>query len=89
MEGDYDFVLDNKFINAKTGDAISIPKGVPHRFVVGSNGGRSLIISPPELEHYFFKVSELLTRGEVSWKTESDMATRYGQIFLDNTKHWS
>lgn len=89
LEGDYEFVLDNNFIKAKIGDVVSIPKGVPHRFVVGNTRGRVLITSPPTLEHYFFKVSELLVKGEVSWKTESDIATQYGQIFLDNTKHWS
>ena len=89
MDGDYEFVLDNNFIKAKTGDVISIPKGVSHRFVAGNKGGRALITSPPRLEHYFFKVSELLTRGEVPWKTESNIANQYGQIFLDNTKHWS
>jgi quercetin dioxygenase-like cupin family protein len=89
IDGDYEFVLDNNFIKAKTGDVISIPKGTPHRFIVGNTGGRVLITSPPRLEHYFFKVSELLAIGEVPWKTESDIANQYGQIFLDNAKHWS
>ncbi|WP_165776452.1 cupin domain-containing protein [Candidatus Nitrosotalea bavarica] len=89
IDGDYEFVLDNKPITVKTGGVISIPKGVPHRFLVGSNGGRVIIISPPELEHYFSKVSELLAKGEVSWKTELDIANQHGQIFLDNAKHWS
>jgi quercetin dioxygenase-like cupin family protein len=89
IDGDYEFVLDNKPITVKTGGVISIPKGVPHRFLVGSNGGRVIIISPPELEHYFSKVSELLAKDEVSWKTELDIANQHGQIFLDNAKHWS
>ncbi|MFZ0843850.1 MAG: cupin domain-containing protein [Nitrosotalea sp.] len=88
MDGDYEFILDDKPTMIKTGDVISIPKGVPHRFVTGDNGGRVLIISPPDLEHYFFQVSQLLAKGEVSWKTELEIANQYGQIFLDNTKHW-
>ena len=89
IEGNYEFVLDTKPIKAKTGDVISIPKGIPHRFVVGSTGGRVLIISPPELEYYFSKVSELLVKDKVTWETESDIAKQYGQIFIDNVKHLS
>jgi hypothetical protein len=68
-------LLDNKSITVKTGEAISISTGVPHRFVVGSMGGRVVIICPPELEHYFSKVGELLGRGEVSWKTDPILQT--------------
>ncbi len=45
-------------------------------------------MSPPELEHYFFKVGELFGKGKVSYKTESNIAEQYGQIFLDNRNHW-
>jgi hypothetical protein len=55
---------------------------------VGYKGGYALVISPPELEFYFFKVSELLDKGEVSFETESSIGKQYGQVFLDNTKHW-
>ncbi len=48
---------------------IFVPKGAPHRFVVGNKGGHALIISPPGLEFYFFKVSELLDKGKVSYET--------------------
>lgn len=88
IEGDYEFILDGKVIKGTSGDVIFIPKGIPHRFTVGNKGGHSLIISPPELEFYFFKVSELLKRGEVSDETESNIGKQYGQVFLDYTKHW-
>lgn len=88
IEGDYEFILDGKLVRAKTGDVIFVPKGVPHRFIVGHKGGHALVISPPELEFYFFKVSELLAKGEVSYETESSIGKHYGQVFLDNTKHW-
>ena len=88
VEGDYEFILDGKSVMGKPGDIIFVPKEAPHRFVVGHKGGHALIISPPELEFYFFKVSELLDKGEVSYKTELSIGKQYGQIFLDNTKHW-
>jgi quercetin dioxygenase-like cupin family protein len=88
VEGDYEFILDGKSVTGKPGDVIFVPKDVPHRFVVGCKGGHALVISPPELEFYFFKVSELFDKGEVSYETESRIGKQYGQVFLDNTKHW-
>ena len=88
VEGDYEFILEGKSVNGKPGDIIFVPKEAPHRFVVGYKGGHALVISPPELEFYFFKVSELLDKGEVSYETESSIGKQYGQVFLDNTKHW-
>jgi len=88
IEGDYEFILDGKSIMGKSGDVVFVPKGVPHRFVVGSKGGRAIVISPPELEFYFFKTSKLLEDGVVSYETESSIGKQYGQVFLDNTKHW-
>ncbi len=48
----------------------------------------TLQINPPELEFYFYKVSELLEKGEVSMETESSIGKQYGQVFIDNSKHW-
>ena len=50
--------------------------------------GHAIVISPPELEFYFFKVGELLTKGQVSYAEESAIGKKYGQVFLDDTKHW-
>jgi len=88
IEGNYEFILDEKSIIGKPGDTIFVPKETPHRFVVGEKGGHALVISPPELEFYFFKVSELLDKGEVSYQLESNIGKQYGQVFLDNSKHW-
>ena len=88
IEGDYEFILNEEPLTGKPGDVIFVPKGTPHRFVVGYKGGHALVISPPELEFYFFKVSELLDKGGVSHMTESNIAKQYGQVFLDSTNHW-
>lgn len=88
VDGNYEFVLDGKSIMGKPGDIIFVPTGTPHRFVVGSKGGHAIVISPPDLEFYFFKIGEMLDRGEVSYPTEFDMGRQYGQVFLDSTKHW-
>jgi quercetin dioxygenase-like cupin family protein len=88
IEGDYEFTLDEKPLTGKPGDVIFVPKGTPHRFVVGCKGGHALVISPPELEFYFLKVGELLGKGEVSHMAESYIGKQYGQVFLDSTNHW-
>lgn len=88
ISGDYEFILDDKSIMAKSGEMIFVPTGVPHRFVVGPQGGHALVISPPDLEFYFYKVSELLKKGKVSYEEESKIGKEYGQVFLDGSKHW-
>jgi len=88
IEGDYEFILGEESLTGKPGDVILVPKGTPHRFVVGHKGGHTLVISPPELEFYFFKISELLDKGKVSHMTESNIGKQYGQVFLDSTNHW-
>jgi len=88
IDGDYLFILDGKSIEGKPGNTIFVPKGIPHRFEVGTKGGHAIVISPPELEFYFFNVSELLGKGDVSYEEESRIGNKYGQVFLDNTKHW-
>jgi quercetin dioxygenase-like cupin family protein len=88
IDGDYRFILDGKSIEGIPGDTIFVPKETPHRFKVGSRGGHAIVISPPELEFYFFKVGELLGKRRVSYEEESNIGKMYGQVFLDDTKHW-
>jgi quercetin dioxygenase-like cupin family protein len=54
VEGAYEFILEGKSVTGKPRDVIFVPKGSPHRFVVGYKGGDVYVISPPELEFYFF-----------------------------------
>ncbi len=55
IDGDYRFILNEKSIEGKPRDTIFVPKETPHRFKVGPKGGHAIVISPPELEFYFFK----------------------------------
>lgn len=88
IKGNYKFILESKSIDAAPGDVIVVPKSTPHKFTTGDSGGEVLIISPPDLENYFYKVSVLLKQGNVTWETESNIARQYGQVFLENTNHW-
>lgn len=72
---------------SKSGDTIFVPTGSLHRFSGGHAGEHVLVISPPQLEFYFFRVSELLIKGTVSSKMESQIGEQYGQVFLENMKY--
>jgi quercetin dioxygenase-like cupin family protein len=88
VDGSYRFTVDGKRVECKPGDTVFVPKDIPHRFEVGTGGGHAIVISPPELEVYFFKVSELSAKGQISYEEESKVGKKYGQVFLDSTKHW-
>ena len=87
LDGDYEFFLNGISIKAKAGDVICVPTGASHRFVTGPNGGHVIVISPRNLEFYFWEVSQLLAKGDVSFEQESEIGKKYGQIFLDDSKH--
>ena len=87
IEGDYEFFLNGESIKAKTGDAVCVPTGAQHRFVTGSNGGHVTVISPLNSEFYFWEVSKLLAKGNVSFEQESEIGRKYGQIFSNGSKH--
>ena len=83
------FTLGDETRTAGPGDAVSVPAGVPHRYAVGSAGGRALIVVPPGLEAYFEGVGRLLATGLVSWDQEVSIAAAHGQDFVDGAGHWA
>ncbi|MGI0020786.1 MAG: cupin domain-containing protein [Nitrososphaera sp.] len=88
LEGEYSIRYGEKQILAKAGDFVFIPKGVPHNYRSGPQGGRVLVVSPADLEKYFAQVAGMLKDGPVSWESEQEIAGRYGQEFLDSLAHW-
>ena len=89
LEGEYTITSGEEIINAKKGDFVFIPKNTPHNYQTGPNGGKVLVISPAGLENYFRKVSDILQIGPITWKMEQEIASKYGQEFIDNLKHWT
>src|SRR5665213_534620 len=88
QEGDYTFFRAEEVVKASVGDCVTIPPGIPHRYTVGKNGGKVIVISPPNLEKYFCTISQRLLRGEVSLEEERNVASKHGQHFLDMSAHW-
>jgi len=89
VEGDYEFFLNGQSIPAKAGDVVCVLTGAPHRFVTGEKGGHVIVFSPPNLEFYFWEVSQLLAKGNVPFEKESEIGKKYGQIFIEGSKHWA
>ena len=54
LAGHYRFVVGAQAVEAAPGDHVFIPRGVPHHFAVGVDGGRALFtFSPAGAEEYF------------------------------------
>ena len=88
LAGDYVFSRNNQETRLGVGESISIPANTPHRYLVGSEGGRLLVICPPGLENYFWESAQLLVREKLSLAEEFALAAKHGQDFLDTTSHW-
>ncbi|MEO8623584.1 MAG: cupin domain-containing protein [bacterium] len=88
VEGAYTFYRDSEVIHAGPGKSVVIPAGVAHRYRSGPAGGRALVISPPDLERYFWEVAERLRVGVLPLDEEFAIATANGQDFLERAGHW-
>ena len=88
LEGRYSIRSGEQIHTANPGDFVFIPKGLPHSYQSGSEGGTVLVLSPAGLEQYFTEVAEILTKGSLTWELEQEIARRHGQEFLENLKHW-
>ena len=89
LEGEYTIQCNQSVYTAQSGDFVLIPKGVPHSYRSGTEGGKVLVISPAGLEKYFSDVAEVLqASSSITWELEQEIAKRYGQEFLDKLKHW-
>ena len=88
LEGEYSICYGEKEILAKVGDYVFIPKGAPHNYRSGPQGGKVLVVSPAGLEKYFAQVAGMLKDGQVAWESEQEIAKRYGQGFLACLAHW-
>ena len=88
VEGNYQFNLDGKIIDAVKGDFVVIPENIPHKYNSGENGGSILVTTPASVENYFLHVAEKLLHGDVPLEYEFEYAKKNGQLFLENNGHW-
>jgi mannose-6-phosphate isomerase-like protein (cupin superfamily) len=53
LDGNYSISCGNREYQVHGGDFVFIPKGIPHNYQSGSQGGKVLVISPTGLERIF------------------------------------
>ncbi len=84
LKGNYMFHYGEKTIEAKEGDFIRLPKGVPHRFVNKDSitGITMNTITPGGFENFFVEISELSKKDNLSKPKIDSIATKYGITFL-------
>lgn len=88
LDGSYRIRSGDQVYTATSGDFVFIPKGLPHSYQSGVEGGRVLVMSPAGLEKYFKEVAEVLTTESIPWELEQEIARRHGQEFLEKLQHW-
>jgi uncharacterized protein YjlB len=58
LEGSVEYVLDGTRVLAQAGDALHVPRGIPHAFrVVSADGARMLGIGAPAGHEQFFALA--------------------------------
>lgn len=88
LDGEYTIRCGEDVYTSNAGDVVFIPKGMPHNYQSGTNGGKVLVLAPAGLENYFTGVADMLKVGVITRELEQEIAKKYGQEFLDRVKHW-
>jgi quercetin dioxygenase-like cupin family protein len=90
LEGEYTFVRGSETLVARSGEAVVVPAGVPHRYTVGPRGGRALVVTPPQLDDYFVRIAERSQAGSaLTFEEERAVAAACGQDFVEREGHWA
>jgi mannose-6-phosphate isomerase-like protein (cupin superfamily) len=58
LDGSYEVVIDDRWHDARRGEAVLVPGGTVHGFRAGPAGGRALMIYPPASAGFFAAVAE-------------------------------
>lgn len=71
VAGNYRFRVGGDTVVATPGDAVFVPRGAPHDFTVGAEGGRALFVfSPAGVEQYFRDLAAIVDSGAPSVDVE-------------------
>jgi quercetin dioxygenase-like cupin family protein len=83
LEGEYEFWLDGFARRLGPGEAIFLPRGVPHTFRVARGPGRSLtVVTPGGFENFFVEAAERGLRFPPDPCDLGDLPARYGIEFI-------
>jgi quercetin dioxygenase-like cupin family protein len=87
LEGSYTVEYGAERFEGVQGSFIFVPQGAVHKYTVGAEGGRLLVVTPSGLERYFREVSQPLVQGSLELEDEHKIAEQYGQEFVDRLRH--
>lgn len=84
LEGTYEFYLDGETFTRAAGEAVFLPRNVPHTFrVVSKTPGRNLtIITPGGFEKFFIECSERALTIPQHMAEVKELAAGYGLRFV-------
>ncbi len=82
LDGEYEVRLGDQTLRVTAGQAVGMPRNVPHTFKnVGATDGRLLaVMTPGTLEPYFHEIAQL--SGPPSPQLVAPIAERYGLTML-------
>jgi mannose-6-phosphate isomerase-like protein (cupin superfamily) len=84
LEGTYEFYCGSDRIEAGPGGFVLLPRGVPHRYRTGADGGRALMFfSPGGTEGYFREIALAMSSG-TGEHTLAELAHHHGIDLLDD-----
>ena len=88
LKGNYIFNCGDKKIDAKKGDLIRLPRGIPHNFVnVDSITGITMnTITPGGFEYFFENVARASEKKILKRQEIDSIANRYGIKFIRTVK---
>ena len=84
LEGQYEFHCGSERIEAAPGAFVLLPRGVPHRYQSGTDGGRVLMLfSPGGTEEYFRDLAAAMASTGTEEKALNELAGHHGIELLD------
>jgi mannose-6-phosphate isomerase-like protein (cupin superfamily) len=84
LAGEYSMHIDGHDYRCPSGSFIYIPQGMPHRFVVATDGSRKLnLFAPAAMEGYFRELAAALVEG-VDDSRLAEIADRYSMEVLED-----
>jgi quercetin dioxygenase-like cupin family protein len=84
LHGEYHFTIGGEDLVARAGELIFVPRGTPHRFSVGPEGGRCLtIFAPGGYENAFRKIAVATERGTLTSAFWDQRSSEHETRFLD------
>ena len=83
VAGEYRFTIGDEQVLASAGASVVVPRGTPHAFAVGDQGGRHLtVFAPAGCERAFGEIGAAMDRGDTSPEFWAELGVKTATRFL-------